>query len=154
MSLSLKAQIQASVVESMKARDSAKTQVLRNITSAIKKKEVDERKELTDAEVLKLIMNLEKQVRETLEQAKSLGRTESIEECEYEIATFKTFLPQAMSEADLLAETKKIHEELKAAGTLPAGPAAMGALMKATMARIGARAEGKAVQAAVKSVLG
>jgi uncharacterized protein YqeY len=151
--MSLKAQIQSSVVESMKARDSQKTQVLRNITSAIKKKEVDERKDLTDAEVLKLIMNLEKQVRETLEQARGLGRAESIEECEYEISVLKTFLPQALSEAELLAETKAIFEELKAAGQLPAGPAAMGALMKATMARIGARADGKAVQAAVKSVL-
>lgn len=151
--MSLKAQIQATVVESMKARDSAKTQVLRNITSAIKKKEVDERKELTDAEVLKIIMNLEKQVRETLEQAKGLARTDSIEECEYEISVLKTFLPQALSEVELMAETKAVYEELKAAGQIPAGPAGMGALMKATMARIGARAEGKAVQAAVKSVL-
>jgi len=152
--MSLKAQIQATVVESMKARDSAKTQVLRNITSAIKKKEVDERKELTDAEVLKLIMNLEKQVRETLEQAKSLGRTETVTECEFEIATFKTFLPSAMSEAEVLAAAKAALEELKAAGTLPAGNAGMGAVMKATMAKVGARAEGKAVQAAVKAVLG
>jgi len=151
--MSLKAQIQATVVESMKARDSAKTQVLRNITSAIKKKEVDERKELSDAEVLKLIMNLEKQVRETLDQAKSLGRAESIQECDYEISVLKGFLPQALSEAELLAETRAALESLKSAGQLPEGNAAMGALMKATMARVGARAEGKAVQAAVKSVL-
>ncbi|MEO5666909.1 MAG: GatB/YqeY domain-containing protein, partial [Bdellovibrionota bacterium] len=72
----------------------------------------------------------------------------------YEISVFKTFLPQALTEAELLAETKAALATLQAAGQLPAGNAGMGALMKATMARVGARAEGKAVQAAVKTVLG
>ncbi len=154
MSTSLKAQIQTAVVESMKARDSQRVQVLRNITSAIKKKEVDERKELTDTEVLKLVMTLEKQVRETLEQAKGAGRAEATQEAEYEISVLKSFLPQQMSESEVVDAVRAVHDELKSSGQLPAGGAAMGALMKASMAKIGARADGKAIQSAVKAVLG
>jgi uncharacterized protein YqeY len=149
----LKAQIQSTLSAAMKARESQKVQALRNITSAIKKKEVDERKELTDADVQKILLSLEKQLKESLDQAKSAGRAEAIQENEFEIAIIKQFLPQPLSEEELKKMVQATYEELKNAGSLPAGAAGMGALMKATMAKVGARADGKSVQAAVKSIL-
>lgn len=148
----LKETIKSAMITAMKAREADRVLVLRNINSAIKKIEVDERKELSDDEVLKVIIKMEKQVRESLVQAKELGREEMIKESEFEIATFQEFLPKQMSEAELLAIVKQVHAEVK--DSLPAGGAAMGMMMKNVMAKVGASADGKAVQSAVKSVMG
>lgn len=138
----------------MKARDAARLQVLRTIMSGIKKKEVDDRKELSDAEVQKILQNIEKQARETLEQAKAGGRAESVTEVEFEIAIVQEFLPKQMSEAELESTVRALHDKLKSEGKLPAGGAGMGALMKEVMAAVGARSDGKTVQTTVKKVLG
>ncbi len=140
------------MVTAMKARDAERVQVLRNITSAIKKIEVDERKDMSDDEVLKTVIKLEKQVRETLAQAQELGRQETVKEAEYEISVLQEFLPKQLSEDDLLAIVKTVHAQIK--DTLPAGGAGMGVMMKNVMTKVGASADGKAVQAAVKKVLG
>ncbi len=153
-SVSLKATLQSAVTTAMKARESARLQVLRTIMSGIKKKEVDDRKELTDAEVQKILQNIEKQARETLEQAKAGGRTEAQAEVEFEISIVQEFLPKQMGEAELESTVRSLHDTLKSAGKLPAGGAGMGALMKEVMAAVGARSDGKAIQAAVKKVLG
>lgn len=148
----LKDTIKTSMVTAMKAREADRVQVLRGITSAIKKIEVDERKELNDEEVLKVIIKLEKQVKESHAQAVELKRDETVKETEYEISVLQEFLPKQMSEAELLETVKSVHAEVK--DSLPQGGAAMGMMMKNVMAKVGASADGKAVQAAVKSVLG
>jgi hypothetical protein len=150
--MSLKDTIKTSIVTAMKARESDRVLVLRSITSAIKRIEVDERKELNDDETLKVIMKLEKQVKESHAQAVELSREETIKETEYEMSVLQEFLPKQMGEAELLATVKEVHAEVK--GTLPEGGAAMGMMMKHVMAKVGASADGKAVQAAVKSVMG
>jgi len=149
----LKAKIQSTLTTAMKARESEKVLALRNVTSAIKKKEVDERRELSDDEIQKILLTLEKQLKEALDQAKGANRPEAVLENEFELGVIKEFLPQAMSEAELKQAVESAFAELKASGTLPEGPAAMGALMKASMAKVGARADGKTVQAVVKSLI-
>lgn len=151
MSGSLKEKIQASVVKAMKARESQKVQALRNVTSAIKRVEVDERKELTDAEVEKIVVKLDKQLSESLEQAEKLGRTEAIEEAQFEKAILVEFLPKKLSDDELKAIVESVHAEIK--DSLPEGGAAMGKMMQAVMAKVGSGAEGKAVQSAVREVL-
>jgi uncharacterized protein len=152
--MSLKAKLQSAQVASMKAREAEKVQALRNIMSAIKKREVDERKEMTDAEIEKLLLTMTKQIQETLDQAKTVGRPEAAAEAEFEMSIVKSFLPEQMSEAQVNEIVKKIAADLKAAGSLPEGNAAMGALMKAAREKIGSKADGRLIQAAVKSQLG
>lgn len=149
----LKAKIQSSITEAMKARAATRLQTLRTLFNAIRKKEIDERKDLTDAEIEKTLLTQIKQLQETLEQAKTAGRPEMIAEAEAEIAIAKEFLPEAMSEADVEKIVRAELATLQAAGSFPAGNAGMGALMKAAMAVIGSRAEGKVVQATVRKVL-
>lgn len=151
MSDSLKDKIQSAVVTAMKARESQKVQALRNVTSAIKRVEVDERKELSDAEVEKIIVKLDKQLSESLEQAEKLNRTEAIEEAKFEKAVLAEFLPKKLSAEELKAIVQSVHGEIK--DTLPEGGAAMGKMMQAVMAKVGSGAEGKAVQAAVREIL-
>ncbi|NCN42114.1 GatB/YqeY domain-containing protein [bacterium] len=148
----LKDKIKTQMVTAMKAHEAERVQVLRGITSAIKKIEIDERKELNDDETLKVIMKLEKQVKESHAQAVELKRDETVKETEYEISVLQEFLPKQMSEAELTAAVKEVHAQVK--DTLPQGGAAMGMMMKHVMAKVGASADGKAVQAAVKSALG
>ncbi len=150
----LKAKLQTAQVTAMKAREAQKVQALRNIMSAIKKREVDERKDMSDAEIEKLLLTMSKQIQETLDQAKTVGRPEAVAEAEFEMAIVKSFLPEQMSESQVNDMVAKIFVELKAAGPLPEGNAAMGALMKAAREKIGSRADGRLIQAAVKSQLG
>ncbi len=150
----LKAKLQASQVTAMKAHEAPKVQAIRNIMAAIKKREVDERISLTDADIEKLLLTMSKQIQETLDQAKTAGRPEAIAEAEFEMAIVKSYLPEQMSEADVNALVKKLADELKASGSMPAGNAAMGALMKLAREKIGSKADGRLIQAAVKMQLG
>jgi len=150
----LKARIQKSMTEAMKAKDPARLQSIRLIWNQIRKKEIDERKDLTDADIEKTMLTMMKQVQETLTQAQTAGRADSVTESENEIKLIKEFLPEAMSQEEVNKIISGIVETLKSSGKLPQGPAAMGAVMKESMAAIGSKAEGKVVQAAVKSALG
>jgi uncharacterized protein YqeY len=150
----LKSKLQKNIAETMKAKDAARLQILRLMFNNIRKKEIDDRKDLTDAEVEKVFLTQIKQVQESLEQAKSANRAEAIAEAELELSVIKEFLPEQMDVAAVEKIVSDTLNELKAAGQLPAGGAGMGALMKASMAKIGSKAEGKVIQGAVKKSLG
>jgi uncharacterized protein YqeY len=149
----LKDKIKESMTAAMKNKDAERTQFVRNIWSAIRKKEVDERKDLSDTEIQKVVMNLTKQLQETLDQAKANNRADLATDAEKEIKVLKEFLPEMLSGDELAKIVAKVVEDLKAAGALPAGNAAMGSVMKKTMEAVGSRADGKAVQEAVRKSL-
>ena len=150
----LKANLKNAVTTALKARDASRVQSLRMALSAIQKKEMDEQKDLNDDGVQKVLLTMVKQIQETIEQAKSLSRTDLVQAAEAEITIIREFLPQPLSENDVLKICQEIVESLKASNSLPAGGAAMGAVMKQAVAKIGSRSEGKIVQAAVKKSLG
>lgn len=150
----LKAKIQKSMTDAMKAKDAPRLQVIRMIFSNIRKKEIDGRKDIDDAEVERTLLTQLKQTQETLEQATKAAAQATIDEANFEIKVIKEFLPESLSEADVLKIVQSVVDTLKAAGTLPAGGAAMGAVMKESMAKIGSRSEGKIIQGAVRKALG
>lgn len=152
--MSVKEQIKTAMTNAMKAKEAERLQAIRNVWNAIRKKEIDDRKDLTDTEVQKVVMNLSKQLQETIDQAKTTGRDDLAKESLAELSVLKEFLPEMMSADELSKVVSGIVAELKAAGTLPAGNAAMGQLIKKTMEVVGSRAEGKAVQEAVRKALG
>ena len=142
------------MVEAMKSKDAPRLSTLRMVIAAVKKKEIDTNQELQDADVTKLLSTTLKQLQESLDQARTAQRAETVRSIEAEMLVVKSFLPQELSPAELQAIVDKVVANLKASGTLPAGAAAMGPVMKAVMGEVGARADGKAVQAAVKAALG
>jgi uncharacterized protein YqeY len=150
----LKDKIQKTITEAMKAKEAARLQTLRLIWNAVRKKEIDERKDLSDAEIEKALLTMIKQTQESLEQAKTANRPDTIAELEAEIQVIKTFLPQALSPAEVDRIVGAIADKLKSSGKLPSGGAAMGAVMKEAMEEIGSRSEGKIIQASVKKALG
>lgn len=136
----------------MKAKNPPRLQSIRAAWNAIRKKEIDTRVDLTDAEVEKALLTLLKQSQESLDQAKTANRPETVAEIEAEMNVLKEFLPKALSAEELAAVVAKIYEPLK--GKLPTGGAGMGMLMKAVMAEVGAQASGGDIQAQVKKTLG
>ncbi len=130
MSSEIQAKIKSHIVEAMKKRDQARLDTLRLFSAALKQKEIDERKELTDLEVIAILQKQLKQLEESLAQAKTAGRAESVAELEAQQGIIKEYLPKSLSPEELGEIVKQSVAALKAAGALPDGPKAMGAIMK------------------------
>ena len=140
--------------EAMKAKNATRLQSIRLIWNAVRKKEIDDRKDLDDQGVQKLMQTMQKQVRESLEQAEAAGRGDLADEAKAELLIYAEFLPEPLSQADLEKAVQSIKEKLSSEGKLPEGPKAMGLLMKESMAELAGRVEGKHLQEAVKKTLG
>jgi len=147
--VSLKQQINDQVKQAMKGGDKARLKVLRMLTAAIKQKEIDERIELDDAEVLAVIDKQVKQRRESIEQYTAGGRPELAEAEQAEIDILSDFLPEQLSEEELEA---MIVAAIAATGA--ESMADMGKVMGQLKPRVQGRADMKQVSAAVRSKLG
>jgi len=141
-------QISNDLKEAMKAKDADTLSTLRMLKSAVKNKEIDAQKELTDEEISAIIKMQVKQLREAGEVAAAAGRPETVEAADREIALLEKYLPTQMDDATLAAVVK---DALAVAGTTSKADTgkAMGAAMKA----VGGRADGSRVKAAVESIL-
>ena len=151
MSSSLKTRLSDAVKDAMRARDSARLGTLRLLQAAIKQKEVDERKELTDADVTAILEKQVKQRRESISAYEQAGRIETAEQEKAEIAVLQEFLPKAAEPAEVDAAITTALEEVQAQGV--SGPAAMGKVMGLLKTRLAGRADMTSVSAQVKARL-
>lgn len=151
MSNPLKTQLSNAVKEAMRARDSARLGTLRLLQAAIKQKEVDERRELSDAEVTAIVEKQVKQRRESINAYEQAGRTETAEQEKAEIVVLQEFLPAAAEPAEIEAAITAALDEVQAEGV--SGPAAMGKIMGLLKARLAGRADMAALSAQVKARL-
>ena len=85
----------------MKARDKARVAVLRLVNADIKRVEVDERRELSDEDILLVLSKMVKQRRDSIEQFEKAERTDLADKEKYEISVIEEFLPTQLSEAEL-----------------------------------------------------
>src|SRR5690606_17460328 len=151
MSQSLKTRISDAVKDAMRARDTARLGTLRLLQAAIKQKEVDERKDLDDAEITAILEKQVKQRRESISAYEQAGRQETADQEKAEIAVLQEFLPQAAEPAEIDAAITAALEEVQAQGVQ--GPAAMGKVMAILKTRLAGRADMSAVSAQVKARL-
>ncbi len=145
----LKARITEDMKNAMRARDSARLSTIRLLLAAIKQREVDERIELTDADVLAVIDRMVKQRRDSISQFEAGHRADLAAAERAEVDVLSGYLPaQATAEEidALIAET--------IAATGAAGVAGMGKVMAVLKPRLAGRADLAAVSARVKSKLG
>jgi uncharacterized protein YqeY len=98
----LKQQISDAMKAAMKGGDKARLGVIRLIMAAVKQREVDERIELDDSQVLAVLDKMVKQRRDSIEQYSAAGREELAAQEAAEIAVIQDFLPAALSEAEIL----------------------------------------------------
>src|SRR5690554_4894746 len=99
--MSLKAQITDDVKQAMRSGDKHRLKVLRMLTAAIKQREIDERIELDDGQVLAVVEKMIKQRRESAEQYRSGSRPELAEVEEAEISVLEAYLPEQLSDEEL-----------------------------------------------------
>ncbi|HVN99787.1 MAG TPA: GatB/YqeY domain-containing protein [Steroidobacteraceae bacterium] len=146
--MSLKARIQEDVKSAMRAGEKDKLAAIRMITAAIKQREVDERIELDDAQVLSVIEKMSKQRRESIAQFRAGGRADLVAKEEAELALLGSYLPAQLSDAELDA---LIGEAIAATGA--ASIKDMGKVMAAIKAKAAGRADMGAVGARIKARL-
>ena len=146
--MTLKATITEDMKAAMRAREAARLSTIRLLLAAIKQKEVDERIEVSDADVVGIIDKMIKQRRESIAHFDAGGRPELSAAERAEIEILRGYLPQPLSAAELEA---LIAEAIVDAGV--SGPAAMGKVMAALKPRLAGRADMAVVADRVKTKL-
>jgi len=146
--VSLKQTINDQVKQAMKAGEKDRVKVLRLLTAAIKQREVDERVELDDAQVLAVIDKMVKQRRESIEQYTAGNRPELAEAEQAEIDILAEFLPDPLSEDELNA---MIDQAIQDSGASQMSD--MGKVMGQVKPKVQGRADMKQVSAAVRARL-
>lgn len=140
--------MQQEVIAAMKAKDKARLGVLRMLQAAVKQVEVDQRKELEDEDVLKVLTSYGRKVRDQISSYGDAGRAELKEAAEAELAIVAEFLPAELTDDELGAIVAAAVAETGATG-----PQDMGKVMKAVLAQTAGRADGGRVSALVKQAL-
>jgi uncharacterized protein len=128
----------------MRAKDSARLSAIRLLLAALKQREVDERIELTDTDVLSAIEKMIKQRRESIAQFEKAARNDLAEGEKFEIGVLSAYLPQQMSEAEVQAAV--------AAAVAEAGASSMKDMGK-VMALLKTRLAGKADMGKVSGLI-
>ncbi|MFA7624763.1 MAG: GatB/YqeY domain-containing protein [Pusillimonas sp.] len=151
MSQMLSQHLADAVKTAMRAKDTARLGTLRFLQAAIKQKEVDERRELTDADVTAIIEKQVKQRRESIAAFENAGRTETAAQEQAELDVLQEFLPRQASVEELDAAISNALAEVAAQGI--SGAPAMGKVMAILKAELAGRADMSAVSAQVKQRL-
>jgi len=146
--MSLKEQIKSDIKEAMRAKDVTKRDTLRNINTAIKQIEVDERKELNNTEVEAILTKYLKQREDALKQFKEAGRDDLVAKEEAEIAIVKNYLPEPLSDEELKSLVQEIAKEVGATSMKD-----MGKVMGSIKKRVGSRADGSKVNKFFKDII-
>lgn len=145
----LAGRLDADMKDAMRGGDKLRLGAIRRARSAIKNAEIEARGSLSDDASVKVLRGLVKQHRESIEQFRAGGRTDLVEHEEQEMAVLEAYLPAQM---DAAALEPLVAEVIASEGA--SGPADMGKVMKAVMARVGAAADGKMVKEIAQQMLG
>ncbi len=132
----------------MRARDAARLSAIRLLLAAIKQKEVDERVELSDADVLAVLEKMIKQRRESIAQYEKASRTDLVEAEKFELGVLSAYLPQQLGEAEIRKEIDAAVAESGASGIKD-----MGKIMALLKSRLAGKADMGKVSALVKTRL-
>ncbi len=120
----------------MRAKDAARLSAIRLILAGIKQREVDERKELSDAEVTAVIEKMIKQRRESITQYEKASRQDLVDAEKFELEVLSGYLPQQLGDAELQQEVQKAIGESGASGIRD-----MGKVMALLKSRLAGRAD-------------
>lgn len=147
--MSLQARINVALKEAMRSRDQAAVTSLRLLLTAMKVREKDVCRALRNDEILAVILSQIKQRREAIDQFRKGGREDLVQAEENELRVLQGYLPAQLSEDDLAGLIDEIIAEMGAVSARD-----MGKVMKAAMAKVAGRADGRTVNALVRAKLG
>ena len=147
--MSLKARITEDMKTAMCAKDSARLGAVRLLQAAIKQREVDERTELDDTQVIEAIEKMLKQRRDSISQYEAANRQDLADVEKYEVSVLQEYLPQALTEAELNALLEKVVLDTAASGIKD-----MGKVMAAIKPLVVGRADMGKISGLIKARLG
>ena len=146
--MTLKEQLKSDLKDAMRAKDIVKRDSIRSINTMIKQIEVDERKDMSDEEVIALIQKGVKTRTESISQYKSAGRDDLVEKEQAEIDIFSDYLPKQLTDDELQSIIQAIIKETNASSMKD-----MGKIMNPAKSKIGGGADGKRINEMVKKLL-
>jgi len=146
--MSLKDQIKSDVKDAMRAKEVVKRDTLRNIQASIKQIEVDERRDVTDADVEAILVKYLKQREDAKTQFGDAGRDDLVAKENVEIAIIQAYLPEPMDDTELESVLKEVIATVGAESMKD-----MGKVMGAAKSAIGSRADGGRINVMVKKLL-
>jgi len=146
--MSLEERLLEEMKQAMKSNDKLRLSTIRMIRSALKNKEIELRKSLEDEEVAKVIQAMVRKGEESVEQFQIGGRTDLVDKEKKEIEILKSFLPQPLSQEEILQIIDQSIQETQASS-----PKDIGRVMKSVMPKIGGKADGKLINQLVKERL-
>jgi hypothetical protein len=150
--MTLKNRITEDMKDAMRARDTARLSTVRLLLAAIKQREVDERKDMTDADVLNVIEKMVKQRRDSITQFEAGKRQDLADIEKAEVTVLKAYLPQQLTEGEIDTAIQDAIAAVVANGGA-AGPSGMGKVMAELKGKLAGRADMTAVSAKVKAKL-
>ncbi|EOI4961346.1 GatB/YqeY domain-containing protein [Campylobacter coli] len=146
--MNLKEQILNDIKEAMKQKDDFKRDTLRTLNAAFKQVEVDERIELSDERILKIIASEIKKRKDAIELYSKGGREDLAQKEQKEIALFESYLPQQLSDEELQAALKEMIANLGVSSLKD-----QGLVMKEAKTKFGARVDGKRLNVTLRELL-
>lgn len=147
--MNLKEQLKSDLKNAMREKNLNKRDSIRAINTMIKQIEVDERKELNDEDIIKLLQKGIKQREESIIQYKDASREDLIEKEQAQIDIFNTYLPKQLSDEELEHEIQSLINEVGATSMKD-----MGKIMNPAKEKLGGSADGKRINLMVKKILG
>jgi uncharacterized protein YqeY len=146
--MTLKEQLKSDLKDAMRAKEIIKRNAIRAINTMIKQIEVDERKDLTDDDIVALIQKGVKQREDAIIQYKEASRDDLIQKEQEQIDIFTLYLPAQLTSEELEVIIQQIIIDLNASSIKD-----MGNVMNAAKSKIGAKSDGKSINTIVKKLL-
>ena len=146
--MTLKEKLSDDMKAAMRAKESEKLATIRLINAAIKQREVDERIELGDDQVLSVIEKMIKQRKDSITQFEAGGRQDLADKEKAEISVLAAYMPAQMSEAEVQAAVLAAVQQ-----TAAGGPQDMGKVMAVLKPTLAGRADMTAASGMVKAAL-
>ena len=143
-----KEQIRADLKEAMRAGDTRRRDTLRLLLAAFNQVEVDQQTELSESDALAILMSEAKKRREAIAEMSAAGRTELAAKEQYELDLIAAYLPRQLGRDELEPMVREVIAELGATS-----PMDMGKVMKAMLARVNGKADGKLINSIVRDLL-
>lgn len=149
VAMSLKSQITEDMKNAMRAKEALRLSTLRLLLAAIKQREVDERIELDDAQVVTVIEKMLKQRRDSVAQYQAANRQDLVDQESGEMAVLQAYMPQQLDEAAIKAVVAAAVAESGAVGVKD-----MGKVMGLVKPKVAGQADMAQVSVLIKQALG
>ncbi|MDI6764962.1 MAG: GatB/YqeY domain-containing protein [Thermodesulfobacteriota bacterium] len=146
--MSLEEKLLEEMKKAMKTNDKIRLSTIRMIRSSSKNKEIELRRKLEDEDIIKVIQGMVRKGEESIEQFQTGGRNDLVEKEKMEIEILKSFLPQPISQEEIIKIIDETIQETQSSSLKD-----LGKVMKAVMPRLGGKADGKVINQLVKERL-